>query len=112
MHEYTVDYDDTQRAQHRLGDAEKRAWLLPPEHEEAAWQRLPRTCLISMRKLSEPARGSLCRQPSLAWLALPPTPHPHPYPTNPTLSSAGMWRSATRRSCGATWHARKRAHYC
>ena len=56
-----MDYDDTQRAQHRLGDAEKRAWLLPPEHEEAAWQRLPRTCLISMRRLSEPARGSLCR---------------------------------------------------
>ena len=79
-----MDYDDTQRAQHGLGDAEKRAWLLPPEHEDAAWQRLPRTCLISMRKLSEPARGSLCRQPSLAWLALPPTPHPHPYPTNPT----------------------------
>jgi hypothetical protein len=30
-----VNYDDSQRAQHRLGDAEKRAWLLPPENEEA-----------------------------------------------------------------------------
>eukprot|EP00964_Phaeocystis_antarctica_P012441 scaffold6855_cov42-Phaeocystis_antarctica.AAC.3 len=30
----------------RLDDAEKRAWVLPPEteEEETAWQRLPLTC--------------------------------------------------------------------
>ena len=76
----------------------------PSPKQEAAWQRLPRTCQISKRRLSEPARGSLCRQPFLAWLAIPslasslPYPSPSPSPYQPTLSSAGMWRSATRRS--------------
>ena len=45
----------------RLDDVEKRAWVLPSENEEAAWQRLPLTCLFSKQRLREPARGNLCR---------------------------------------------------
>ena len=61
IHQYAVSYDDTQRAEHMLDDPDKRAWLLPPPNEGALWQRLPLMCVFSKRRLTEPARGELCR---------------------------------------------------
>ena len=66
IHLYTVSYDDTQQAEHLLDDPEKRAWVLPlDEQVRACWQRLPFRCIISRQRLTEPARGELCRHPAL-----------------------------------------------
>uniref|UniRef100_A0A7S2HZ06 Uncharacterized protein n=1 Tax=Haptolina brevifila TaxID=156173 RepID=A0A7S2HZ06_9EUKA len=64
---YTVAYEDTQHCEHVLNDLTFRAWVVPNAFEgvQTQWQRLAPTCMISMQRLTRPARGEHCRHPAL-----------------------------------------------